>query len=286
MNLFSGVSQFSHDLDFYTLVITLVCGLVTLGILSFIGYFCFKYHASKVMRAEKFESSKLEISWTLITLAIFMVFFFWATFLYERQVTPVKADYQIFVYAKRWMWKFHHQNGFVEVNNVHVPQGKNVNFIMISQDVIHSLYFPDFRIKQDVLPEMYSVMNLHALKSGEFPLFCTEYCGTDHSLMKGKMKIVDEATYLESTRVIEKNPVSGKDLFIKHDCLSCHHAGSETAPSLVGIYSEKKNDDYIRRAIFYPKKEMPAYKDQLSEENVRHLIEYIKTMKASDENIL
>ena len=285
--MFNGVSLYSDKMDIFTLLMIGICGFVTLGILICMIYFSYKYHASKVSKKVlPFESKKLEIIWTSITLIVFMGFFIGATKLYENKVRPVEADYQIFVYAKRWMWKFYHENGFVEVNNVHIPKGKKINFVMISQDVIHSLYFPDFRVKQDILPEVYTIMSLEPLKEGSYPLFCAEYCGTAHSAMKGFVKVVDEKRYLEATATTPNNKLAltGRELFVKHDCLSCHNS-QDTAPSLVGIYSQDKNDDYLRKAIYYPTKEMPSYKNQINEEEMRKLIEYIKSIRPSDEEL-
>jgi cytochrome c oxidase subunit II len=287
--LFTGVSKFSHQVDTITLVLTLVCAFVALGIFLCIGYFCFKYHSSRVTEHKyKFESEKLEYFWIAITLVIFMVFFFWATHLYRQEVRARDADYKIFVYGKRWMWKFQHENGFMEINHLHVPTKKEIKFIMISKDVIHSFYLPAFRIKQDVLPEMFSFLAIHPEKVGVYPLFCSEYCGTAHSAMKGKIEVLPEADYL---KLIGDNHKQGRLLFQKHGCISCHSgsAGS-TGPSLLGL----SDDDHLRKSILYPQTEknpnyeavMPSYKNVLEEEEVRDLIEYIKDTKVENEKLL
>ena len=289
--MFSDVSEFSTSLDKFTLFITAVCTLVTLGIIFFIGLFCYKYHASKVTNEVKaLTNRKLEVVWLSVTLVIFMVFFYWATTLYQDKVAPQKADYEIFVYAKRWMWKFHHPGGFTEINNLHLPKDKKVNFVMISEDVIHSFYLPDFRIKQDLLPEVYTTMGVEAKKLGVYPLFCTEYCGTDHALMKGEVTVVEPQDYEILTHQ-NQTKESGRSLFVKHDCLTCHNSQSDMAPSLVDL---KRTDDEIRRSILYPQNEkvegyeavMPSYKEALNEAEVRSLIQYIKSMRQIDEKLL
>lgn len=284
MKFLTGVSEFSQNLDFFVAVMVLICGLVTVGIMAAIIYFCFKYHASKHKnRIYELHNVRLEMTWLILTLFIFMVFFGWAATLYKEKVDPQTADYEIFVYAKRWMWKFHHPNGFTEINNLHIPANKKINFVMISEDVIHSLYFPDFRVKQDLLPENYTTMWLHPLKTGSFPLFCTEYCGTEHAMMKGEVNIIADSDYRLLTHQDEKPQNPGRELFVKHDCLTCHHSKSENGPSLVGI---KKDDTKIRRAILYPTKEMPSYKGVLNEGEIRDLVQYIKSMRKIDENLL
>ncbi|WP_408098983.1 c-type cytochrome [Peredibacter sp. HCB2-198] len=290
MNWLSDVSTFSTSLDKYMLFITVVCGAVTLIILSFIALFCFKYHASKVTNEVKALTNRtLEAILIIFTLSFFMYFFYRATNIYQAQVTPQKADYEIFVYAKQWMWKFHHPNGFTEVNSLHLPKNKRINFVMISEDVIHSLFLPDFRVKQDLLPEVYTTMSIHPLKLGTFPLFCTEYCGTDHALMKGRINIIEDEDY--KRLIHQPNGTGGRDLFVKNDCLTCHNEGSKLAPSLVSL---KRSDEELRRSILYPHTEkvkgfeaiMPSYKDTLSEGEVHSLIQYIKSMRKIDEKLL
>lgn len=290
MKWLSDVSAFSTSLDQYMLFITVVCGGVTVIILFIIALFCFKYHASKVTNEVKALTNRtLEAVLILFTLGFFMYFFYRATDLYQEKVKPQKADYEIFVYAKQWMWKFHHPNGFTEVNNLHLPKDKKINFVMISEDVIHSLFLPDFRVKQDLLPEVYTTMFIHPLKLGTYPLFCTEYCGTDHALMKGSINIIEHEDY---ERLIH-NPTgsSGRDLFVKNNCLTCHHDGSTLAPSLVNL---QRTDEELRRSILYPQTEkvkgyeavMPSYKETLSESDVHTLIQYIKSMRKIDEKLL
>lgn len=290
MKWLSDVSTFSRDLDHYMLVITAICGFVTLAITAIILFFCFKYHASKVTNEVKALTNRtLETVLITITLGFFMYFFFWATNLYQEKVQPQKADYEIFVYAKRWMWKFHHPNGFTEINNLHLPKDKKINFVMISEDVIHSLYLPDFRVKQDLLPEVYTIMNIHPLKLGDYPLFCTEYCGTDHALMKGRVTVIEAQEYERLTNQGEGKDV-GRNLFVKHDCLTCHNDGSKLAPSLMNL---TRTDDELRRSILYPQTEkvkgfeavMPSYKDTLNEGEVHSLIQYIKSIRKIDEKL-
>jgi cytochrome c oxidase subunit 2 len=270
MKIFADISSFSNDIDQFTMWMVIASTIVTVGIIVAIIVFSTRYHASKVTESVKeFTSWKLEWGFLVGTLIVFMAFFTWATQIYRKQIKPLTPDYKVFVYGKRWMWKFHHQNGFVEINELHLPVGKNIRFTMISEDVIHSLYFPDFRIKQDVLPERYTVLALKPTKTGTYPLFCTEYCGTAHSAMMGATKVVDEKAYLEAITLYDKTQkeLSGRDLFIKHDCVTCHTADQQF---------RQLSDDTLRASILYPTKAMPSYKNVLTEEETMKLIEYIK----------
>ena len=108
-------------------------------------------------RAEQIEgSTALEITWSVIPFCIFMVIFVWGAVIYFKERTPPRGATEVYVVAKQWMWKLQHEEGQREINELHVPVGRDVKLIMTSQDVIHSFYVPAFRIKQDVLPGRYT----------------------------------------------------------------------------------------------------------------------------------
>ena len=123
----------------------------------------------------------LEVAWTLIPLALSMGIFVWASSLYYTEYAAAPADaLDVYVVAKQWMWKFQHLEGQREIDELHVPAGRAVRLTMTSEDVIHSFYVPEFRIKADVLPGRYTSTWFSATKPGRYHLFCAEYCGTKH----------------------------------------------------------------------------------------------------------
>lgn len=273
--LFGGLTDFADKLDTFTLVLTLVCGLITLVVFVAMVYFSWRFHHSKKVEGEPIQSYNMEIAFTIFTFVVFMGIFYWSTSLYKDEVTPKKPDYEIFVYGKQWMWKFYHQGGFSEVNDLHLPLNKNVRLTMISQDIIHSFYIPGTRTKQDVLPQMYTFLNLKLLKEGEYSIYCAEYCGSFHARMKGMAKVIPDLDYqklIQDPRITDTSP--GKTLFKKHGCLSCHGDN-------VNTLSVRGDDNKLRNQILYPKgSEMPSYKGVLSEEEMRFLIQYIRSMEA------
>jgi cytochrome c oxidase subunit 2 len=279
---FTGITEAADNLDHFTLVFTVISVVVILGMTLVTLYFCWRYHASRGHeKGENIQSGKLEIFWTAAVFVIFMGIFWWATSHYQKQVTLPQADYEVFVYGKRWMWKFYHQTGFAEVNHLHIPKDRNVRLIMTSKDVIHSFYLPSFRIKSDLLPDAYTYLNLKAKKNGEYTIYCAEYCGSYHSRMGGMTTVMDETDYKKL--IHGTNP--GEALFQKHGCINCHKVGSDVAPSLVGL-AQKRDDNFIRRSILYPQEvvangqepNMPSFKGVLKEEEVNFLVQYIKTL--------
>jgi cytochrome c oxidase subunit 2 len=282
---FSPISEVARNVDQLAVVLTAVCGAVALLVTLSAAYLCWKYHATKKQKRDvNVQSTKLEMGWTVATFIIFILFFCWGSRVYKKQVAPVAPDYEVFVFAKQWMWKFHHPNGIVEVNDLHLPVNKNIRLTMISKDVIHSFFIPNLRIKQDVLPDMLTNLNFRSDEHGEFQLHCAEYCGSYHSRMGGKVIFEQQKTMNEFLGLAKSSSLAdqGKKLFENKGCINCH-SDQNTAPNLAGI----QDDKFIRQSILYPQKYiergykgiMPSFKGELSEEELRALIEYIKGLK-------
>jgi cytochrome c oxidase subunit 2 len=265
------ISQTAASVDQLTLWLTLVCAAVVFIVVVSATFFIWKYHAGKKAdRVYSFTSVPVEIAWTVVTLGVFLTFFFWGSRVYKKQVKPVKPDYEIFVFAKRWMWKFHHPSGVVEVNHLHLPAKKNIRLTMISEDVIHSFFVPGLRVKQDLLPEVMTNINFQANQTGDVPIHCAEYCGTFHSRMGGKLTLLEDSAYRKLVHLSvpgETLAMKGKNLFEKNACMTCHDVAGK-APVLRGL----KDDRSIRESILYPQKVlagkypvvMPSYRDALS----------------------
>jgi cytochrome c oxidase subunit 2 len=172
---------------------------------------------------------------------------------------------------------------------------------MISEDVLHDVYIPAFRTKHDVLPGQYTQEWFKATELGEYYLFCAEYCGTDHSLMKGKVVEMEPAAYeewLKQTDPAQAPAVLGAKLF-EQSCAKCHSASGvveNKGPSLVGLYNAevkldggktaKADDTYLRESILRPNAKvvagyrtiMPAFEGILAEDELNDLVAYLKSL--------
>jgi cytochrome c oxidase subunit 2 len=246
-------------------------------------------------------SNKLEWAWTIGLLVLFMIMFFWATSAYFSMIRPPDDAEEIFVTGKQWMWKVQHVGGQREINALHVPVGKPVRLVMTSEDVIHDFFIPDFRVKQDVLPNRYSWMWFQATKPGTYRLYCAEYCGTLHSRMIGWVTAMEPdkyADWLHSGADLGM-ALRGRQLFLKYQCIACH-AGENTgrAPSLEGIYEKRvpiqdddpveANERYLRESIRFPLAKLHAgYRpimpqfgpEQMSDDDLQDLVAFIKSLK-------
>src|SRR5438094_7906840 len=212
---------------------------MSVAIFTMICIFALRYRQRKGREAEQVEGSTiLELTWSAIPLAIFLFIFAWGAVVYFKERTPPRGATQIYVVAKQWMWKLQHEEGQREINELHVPVGRDVEMIMTSQDVIHSFYVPAFCIKQDVLPGRYTTLWFHATRSGTYHLFCAEYCGTQHSGMIGQVVVLEPAEFEKwlSGGATGMSMVDlGASLFQRFGCNTCHRAGGTSqGPSLTG----------------------------------------------------
>ena len=294
----SGISPYVDALYVFLLLMTVV-GTVLVAVLLFV--FSIRYRREKNPVATQIEGSTLlEATWTIIPLAIFLVTFVWGALLYFRIYNPPANAMNIYVVGKQWMWKAEHPGGQHEINALHVPTGQPVQLTMISQDVFHSFSIPDFRIKREVIPGRYSTVWFEATQPGTYHLFCTQYCGTQHSGMVGEVTVLtpdDYKKWLQQSNSGMSLAQNGERLFASMGCNSCH-SGTAAArgPNLAGVYGSKLtltngsqvvvNDAYLRDAILNPSQHvtagfapiMPTYQGQISEDGLIDLVEFVKTM--------
>jgi len=249
-------------------------------------------------------STLLEVTWSVIPLAITMVMFAWgAKVFFHSFALPTDAK-EYLATGKQWMWKFQHPEGQREINSLHIPVGERIKLTMTSEDVIHSFFVPAFRVKRDVLPGRYSTVWFEATKPGTYHLFCTEYCGAEHSQMIGTVTVMEKEAYqawLSGIEVGKPPAESGEELFTQLVCNTCHYENSGgRGPSLVGIYGTEVelangrrvtvDDDYLRESILRPNAKlvagyqplMPTYQGQINETGLMQLIAYIKSLAKAE----
>ena len=119
---------------------------------------------------------KLEIFWTVIPTILVFIVFYWGfeTFL-KMHVAP-KDAIEIKATGQKWFWTFDYPNGATGLNELVVPANQPVKLLLSSTDVIHSFFVPEFRVKMDALPNRYTIAWFEATASGDYDIFCTEYC--------------------------------------------------------------------------------------------------------------
>jgi cytochrome c oxidase subunit 2 len=297
----SGIAPYVDALYFFLVLMT-IFGTAFVAILLLV--FSVRYRREKNPVATQIEGSTLlEATWTIIPLAIFLVTFVWGALLYFRIYDPPANAMNIYIVGKQWMWKAEHPGGQHEINALHVPTGKPIQLTMISQDVFHSFSIPDFRIKREVIPGRYSTVWFEPTQVGTYHLFCTQYCGTQHSGMVGTVTVMTPADYkkwLEQSNSGQSLAQNGERLFASMGCNSCHNGtAAARGPSLAGVYGSKLtltdgrqilvDDAYLRNSILNPSEHvtagfapiMPTYQGQISEDGLIDLVEFIKNMQSN-----
>src|SRR4030081_3242384 len=297
-------SSYSGRVDSLFAFLCVLTILVGVAITLLIIYFAVKYrrkNGEEVPRPVA-GSMKLEMVWMIIPFFISMGIFVWGSSIYYTMYHSPKEGLEIYVVAKQWMWKFQHLDGQREINELHVPVGRPVKLIMTSEDVIHDVFVPAFRVKADVLPGRYTNLWFQPTKPGRYRLFCAEYCGTKHSGMLGEVVVMDPSEYQTwlSGGVPEGSlATAGAKLFQDLACNTCHRPDAQgRGPVLEGLFGKTVtlqsgetvtvDEAYVRESILNPAAKvtagfqpiMPTFQGLVTEEQLLELVEYIKSLQA------
>jgi cytochrome c oxidase subunit II len=279
---------------------------VLVSVLAF--YFAFRYRKERNPVASPVHGSLiLELSWTIVPLLLSIVIFVWGAWVYYRLYRTPKGAMEVYVIGKQWMWKVEHPSGVREINQLHIPINRDVKLIMTSQDVIHAVFIPAFRVKADVVPGAgrYSTLWFNATKPGTYHLFCAEYCGTHHSGMIGQVIAMEPAEYERwlsggGSDGGGSMAGNGEKLFTQLGCISCHSGASGArGPNLNGVYGNPvqlangqtivADEAYIKESVLSPTAKvvagfqpiMPSFQGQISEEGILQIIEFVKSKSQS-----
>ncbi|WP_430810375.1 MULTISPECIES: cytochrome c oxidase subunit II [unclassified Carboxylicivirga] len=306
----NNASSFVSQVDSAFVFIFGISLLFLVGITAFMVYYIIRYRKSKNTEATHIEgNNKLEIIWTIIpTILVLSMFYYgWSGWKFQREIPedaiPIKTI------ARMWSFTFQYENGLI-TDTLYVPRDKAVNLDLVALDVLHSLYIPAFRVKQDMVPGKQTNIWFESGMEGEYEIFCAEYCGLRHSYMQSVVKVIppeefEAMTRIDSSKLTSNNMIvdtrqAGNSIARKYGCNACHTAdGSKLiGPSYKNIMGRTRtvlidgeerevvaDEDYIRRSIYEPNAEivkgyekglMLSYKDQVSEEEFQKLLEYFK----------
>ncbi len=230
-------STVASEVDFLFNFITWICYFFFGLIVALLVYFCWKYRRSPESHAGNTvgptHNTTLEVVWTVIPVILVVIIFYMGFNTYIHMSVAPKNSYEVQVTAFQWGWNFKYPNG-AQSDDLFVPAGRPIKIIMRSNDVLHSFFIPDFRVKKDVVPGRYSTLWFEAPEPTGMEafhwLFCTEYCGTGHSNMNRKVHVLNQAEFddwLEKqSRWLDDIPAdelyfkAGPKLFAR--CSQCH----------------------------------------------------------------
>jgi cytochrome c oxidase subunit 2 len=279
--------------------IVVATGGASLLVFALLGYFCAAYRRSATTGSTPriLGSHRLELFWTVTPLLIFLGMYVWGAIVYDAAMphSAPKDAMRVNVIGKQWMWKAQYepggqrvivggnQNNMTELERSRIgalvlPVNKPVHLSFISEDVIHDFGIPAFRSKIDVVPGRYVETWYHPTKEGEYHVFCDQYCGTLHSQMVGKVRVVSQDRFDAFLRGLTDDQAKGtggavdgssghkgQQLFRELQCINCHTNNSQAkAPVLEELYMQdvtltdgrtvKADKDYIRESIVNPQK--------------------------------
>jgi len=298
-------SNFAESVDtlygflYYASLIS--CILVIGGLI----YFAVKYKRKTATDKTAYiaHNALLEFLWSFIPFVVFLVVFAWGWKVFYDMRNAPKDALEVHVVGQKWNWNFIYKSGRKSGGEFTVPVNTPVKLIMSSRDVLHSFFVPSFRVKQDVVPGRYTSLWFTATKEGDFNVFCTEYCGTGHSTMLAKVKVVSKAEY---ENWLENDPYKGLSLaevgqkVYAGACIACHNTTDvkKIGPGFAGLWGTdrkltdgsavKFDEAYVKESIVNPNAKkaegyenavMTSFQGQLSEDEITGVIEYLKTLK-------
>ena len=300
--MFLGPSNTTGKVDSAFIFILAVCVALLCIVTFFMIFFLVKYNRKRHTQHEEIkESAMLEIVWTVIptVLVLLMFYFGWVDFEFLRN--PPKNAMTVNVIGRQWSWLFKYENG-KQSDVLNVPAGKSVKLILTSEDVIHSLFIPAFRVKEDCVPGMKTHLWFNAEKLGSYDIFCTEYCGVGHSHMRSKVIVLSDNDFNKwyAAAPTQEAMSAGLKLLQEKGCLGCHtvNGTEKVGPSFKGIFGKEVtvitnnktrdivvDEEYLKRSILDPKADivkgyrpiMPA--TSVTDEELNTIIDYLKKLE-------
>ena len=247
----------------------------------------------------------LEITWIAALTVVGLGLFAWSAGVYtEIRTVPAAADLQVDVTARQWTWSFAHAEGVTENGTLHLPAGRTTHLRMVSEDVIHSFFVPDFRVKQDAVPGRYTNLWLEPERPGEHRILCAEYCGVQHSRMRAKLVVLAADDYdawladAAEAQAARSPAAAGRQLYESLGCGQCHRKGG-VGPVLAGRFGSERpladgstvtfDADYVRESLLEPGARvargydpvMPSFQGRVDERQIRQITAYLKSLGES-----
>lgn len=300
-------SEIAPQVDWLNNIITDLSVFFTVAIVGSMLFFAFKYRAKNGINhvTPRIEGSHfLEMVWTVVPTIICVFIGTYGILIFQDLRKVGENPLVINVTAKKWNWTFQYENGKQLVGEAVIPVDRPVKFVLTSKDVLHSFYVPVMRVKSDAIPDRFTYVTFKPVKTGDYNIFCTEYCGTDHSAMLAKLRVVSLDEYNKwlndnsSTTRVSLSEI-GASLYNQQGCVACHSidGSKRVGPTFLKIIQReatcdtgkkyKADEEYIRDSILnpnhhivdgYPANQMPSFNGILSDEQISAIIAWMRTL--------
>ena len=315
----ASVNAASHDFLMLWVNILTIGAFIILN--SALVYFIIRYRrrSKEDITSNIDHNLMLEISWSVIPTIFLAWLFVWGLQEFIKTRTVPKDAMEIQVTASQWKWDFTYPVSLVSdkskpvvlktSNTLYLQEGKATKMVMKSMDVLHSFFIPAFRLKEDLVPNMFTFMSFTPIiplaykskEKAEFDIFCAEFCGKDHSAMLGKAVVMKPEVFKITMANLEKEASNvsadrGKEIY-NSNCKSCHTLDGSplVGPSFKNLWGKERefedgtktvaDENYIRNSVLNPNLQIvkgfpPAMPPQnYNDAEILSIIEFIKAQK-------
>jgi len=295
------------EITFYTLIAVAFMGAAVFLIVRF-------RRRGAPTRTIRLDLPELVGAYAFCMLTMFVAFWYFSYRQYIALEAASPDAATVYVTAKQWMWKFAYPEGATSAGVLYLPAGRTTRLVLASRDVIHSLFLPDFRVKQDVVPGAYAALAVTPDRPGTFPIYCAELCGVGHSKMQARLVVLDDADYerwvhdnADVVRSATATPSAGstdlvalgRGFAVQHGCLQCHTTDGRrhVGPSWASLYghTERMQDGttvtadpaYLTESMMDPRARivagfqpvMPSFQGELAAPETAAIVEFIRSLR-------
>jgi len=250
-------------------------------------------------------NSSIEVAWTLVPLGIviFLAYIGAVSLGETRRIDPTAL--QVRVISGQWYWQYQYPEYGITSTELYLPVDRQANLRMTSNDVIHSFWVPEFRLKQDLVPGQTTELRITPTVIGDYTVRCAELCGLRHAYMEGAVHVVSQLDFAAWVADQQENAVvdpvlRGEQLVQQYGCGACHSADGSprTGPTWKGLAGSEveladgttalADHDYLVTSIVNPNLQivagytanvMPSFANVLDQTAVESIVAYIETLK-------
>ena len=312
-----NIATFGARIDDLTLTITVITMIALVLAEAFLVLAILRFRRKSGQRAQPIQGDRWsQLKWVFIPVLVVVALDLYIdvqnnSAWFEIKETLPGQGMVVGVTGEQFMWSFHYPgadgqlntNDDIPAGELHVPTATNVTFELTAKDVLHSLWIPAMRLKQDALPGRIQKGWFQATVPGTFDIACAEICGDGHSKMAAKLVVQSQSDFDAWLANAQANPqpTNAQDLIKLKGCLGCHSTDGSpmVGPSWKGIFGRTEtvlsngaehqveaDEDYLRKSILSPSADvvkgfppvMPEMRDKLSDEQVTMIIQYLKTL--------